>query len=163
MTSKDPAAEISELSSTLDSVAAVLNPDAMSKEADRLREEAGDPYDGVTLRFVNPATGAAVFPTLGYSAGLLRPGEATRWKRETANSFTIVLDGAGTTEIAGQRFDWETNDFFMVPSFLWRRHTNRGPRDAVLYLCSDRPLFEKIGQYRAQGRTPEGGVVQLVA
>jgi hypothetical protein len=33
----------------------------------------------------------------------------------------------------------------------------------VLYLCSDRPLFEKIGQYRAQGRTPEGGVVQLVA
>ena len=43
MTSTDPAAEISELSSTLDSVAAVLNPDAMSKEADRLREEAGDP------------------------------------------------------------------------------------------------------------------------
>jgi len=33
----------------------------------------------------------------------------------------------------------------------------------VLYLCSDRPLFEKIGQYRVQGRTPEGEVVQLVA
>src|SRR5437016_10837649 len=43
MTSTDPAAEISELSSTLDSVAAVLNPDAMSKEADRLSEGAGDP------------------------------------------------------------------------------------------------------------------------
>jgi peptide chain release factor 2 len=43
MTTLDPAAEISELSSTLDSVAAVLDPDAMSKEADRLREQAGDP------------------------------------------------------------------------------------------------------------------------
>jgi peptide chain release factor 2 len=43
MTSTDPAAEISELSSTLASVAAVLNPDAMRREADDLREQAGDP------------------------------------------------------------------------------------------------------------------------
>ena len=130
---------------------------------DGLREEVGDPCEGVTLRFVNPATGASVFPTLDYSAQLLRPGEATRWKRETANAFYIVLDGEGTTEIAGRRFDWETNDLFVVPNFLWRRHINRGPRDAVLYLCSDRPLFEKIGQYRAQSRTPDGEVEQLVA
>jgi gentisate 1,2-dioxygenase len=50
----------------------------------------------------------------------------------------------------------------VIPNFLWRRHINRGPRDAVLYLCSDRPLFEKIGQYRAQGRTPDGEVMQVV-
>ena len=130
---------------------------------DGLRGEAGDPYEGITLRFVNPATGASVFPTLDYGAQLLRPGEATGWKRETANAFYIVLDGEGTTELAGGRFEWQTNDLFVVPNFLWRRHINRGPRDAVLYLCSDRPLFEKIGQYRAQGRTPEGRVVQLVA
>jgi gentisate 1,2-dioxygenase len=130
---------------------------------DAMRGEAGDPYEGITLRFVNPVTGASVFPTLDYSAHLLRPGEATRWKRETANSFYIVLDGAGSTEIAGQRFDWETNDIFVIPNFLWRRHINRGETDAVLYLCSDKPLFEKIGQYRAQGRTPDGEVVQLAA
>ena len=130
---------------------------------DALREEAGDPYEGITLRFVNPASGASVFPTLDYGAQLLRPGEATGWKRETANAFTIVLEGEGTTEIAGHRFDWQANDLFVVPNFLWRRHINRGPRDAVLYLCSDRPLFEKIGQYRAQGRTPDGEVMQLRA
>ena len=130
---------------------------------DALRGEAGDPYEGITLRFVNPATGAAVFPTLDYSAQLLRPGEATGWKRETANAFTIVLDGEGTTEIAGRPVDWATNDLFVIPNFLWRRHINKGPRDAVLYQCSDRPLFEKIGQYRAQGRTPDGEVAQLVA
>ncbi len=104
-----------------------------------------------------------MFPTLDYGAQLLRPGEATGWKRETANAFYIAIEGEGTTELAGGRFEWQTNDLFVVPNFLWRRHINRGPRDAVLYLCSDRPLFEKIGQYRAQGRTPEGRVVQLVA
>ena len=74
-----------------------------------------------------------------------------------------MLDGAGSTEIAGHSFDWEENDFFVVPNFLWRRHINRGPGDAVLYSVSDRPLFEKIGQYRAQGRDADGGVVQLAA
>jgi gentisate 1,2-dioxygenase len=128
---------------------------------DAMRDEAGDPYEGITLRFVNPANGASVFPTLDYSAQLLRPGEATRWKRETANCFTIVLDGEGTTEIAGEAYDWQTNDLFIVPNFLWRRHINKGKGDAVLYLCTDRPLFEKIGQYRAQGRDGGGEVVQL--
>jgi peptide chain release factor 2 len=39
----DPAGEISELSSKLASVEAVLAPDAMEKEAEGLRERAGDP------------------------------------------------------------------------------------------------------------------------
>src|SRR5215475_3508751 len=66
MTSTDPAAAISELSSTLDSVAAVLNPDAMSKEADRLSEEAGDPglWD-------DPERGQAVTRRLSYLEGEL--------------------------------------------------------------------------------------------
>src|SRR5439155_1403231 len=105
------------------------------------------------------------FPLLEFldcSAQLLRAGEATGWKRETANAFYVALDGEGVTAIAGRQFDWRTNDLFVIPNFLWRRHINRGPRDAVLYLCSDRPLFEKIGQYRAQGRTPDGEVMQVV-
>jgi gentisate 1,2-dioxygenase len=130
---------------------------------DRMRGEAGDPYEGITLRFVNPANGAPVFPTLDYSAQLLRPGEATGWKRETASCFYIVLEGEGTTEIAGQSFDWQENDLLVVPNFLWRRHVNRGPGDALLYLCSDRPLLEKIGQYRAQARTAAGDVLELVS
>ena len=126
-----------------------------------MRSEVSDPYEGITLRFVNPATGAPVVPTLDYSAQLLRPGEATGWKRETANGLYIVLEGNGTTEIGGSSFNWQENDLFVVPNFLWRRHISRGPGDAVLYLCSDRPLLEKIGQYRAQGRTAAGEVVQL--
>ena len=39
----DPTGEISELKSKLASVEAVLGPDAMRKEADALRERAGEP------------------------------------------------------------------------------------------------------------------------
>jgi gentisate 1,2-dioxygenase len=128
---------------------------------DRLRGAAGDPYEGVALRFVNPVTGGPVFPTLDYRAQLLRPGEATRWKRETASTLYIVLEGEGATEVAGRRFDWARNDILVVPNFLWRRHLNTGGGDAVLYAVSDMPLLEKIGQYGAQGRTEAGEVVEL--
>jgi peptide chain release factor 2 len=43
MAGTDPAAEISELSSKLGNVEAVLNPEAMGREADGLREQAADP------------------------------------------------------------------------------------------------------------------------
>jgi gentisate 1,2-dioxygenase len=122
---------------------------------------AGDPYEGVGLRVVNPATGASVFPTLDYRATLLRPGDETRFKRETAGTLYQVLEGSGTTEVAGRSFAWETNDIFVVPGFAWRRHLNRGGSDAVLYAVSDAPLLEKIGQYRAQGRLPDDKVVEL--
>jgi gentisate 1,2-dioxygenase len=128
---------------------------------DGLRDEPGDPYEGVTLRFVNPATGAAVFPTLDYRAVLLRPGAETRFKRETAGTLYQVIDGSGTTEIAGRQIEWQRNDIFVVPGFAWRRHLNRGGTDAVLYAVSDMPLLEKIGQYRAQGRLPDDTVTEL--
>jgi gentisate 1,2-dioxygenase len=129
---------------------------------DGLRQEEGDPYEAIALKFVNPATGAPLFPTLDYGAQLLRPGEATRFKRETASTLYTAIESHAVTEIAGQCLDWQTNDIFVVPGFSWRRHVNKGRADAVLYTVSDAPLIEKIGQYRAQGRLPDGTVTELV-
>jgi gentisate 1,2-dioxygenase len=127
-----------------------------------LCQEEGDPYEAIALRFINPATGGPVFPTLDYRALMLRPGEATRSKRETASTLYIALEGRGVTEIGGTSLDWQANDIFVVPSFAWRRHINQGRDDAVLYAVSDAPLMEKIGQYRAQGRLPDDAVAELV-
>jgi gentisate 1,2-dioxygenase len=126
-----------------------------------LAGERGDPYEGVRLDFVNPATGGPVFPTLAYAASLLRPGEETRWKRETASTLYVVLEGEGSSEIGGQSFDWRENDIFVAPPFAWRRHRSSGAGAAVVYAVSDRPLLEKIGQYRAQGRLSDGAFVEL--
>jgi len=130
---------------------------------DGLRKEEGDPYEAISLAFVNPATGGPLFPTMAYSAQLLRPGEETRCKRETCGTLYIALEGKGATEIAGKWFDWEENDIFVVPGFAWRRHLNVGAGNAVLYAVSDAPLLDKIGQYRAQGRLADDRVVELVA
>jgi gentisate 1,2-dioxygenase len=127
-----------------------------------LRQEEGDPYEAIALRFINPATGGSVFPTLDYRALMVRPGEATRFKRETASTLYIAIEGQGVTEIAGRSLDWQTNDIFVVPSFAWRRHINQSQNDAILYAVSDAPLMEKIGQYRAQGRLPDDAVAELV-
>ena len=43
MAATDPTDEISELSSKLDTIEAVLDPDAMRTEAADLREQAADP------------------------------------------------------------------------------------------------------------------------
>ena len=40
-----------------------------------LRDQAGSPWDGILVEFINPMNGRPVFPTLTYKAQLLRPGE----------------------------------------------------------------------------------------
>ena len=71
------------------------------------------------------------------------------------------MDGTGYTEIDGKRFDWGRNDFFVVPSYSWRKHVNTGKGDAVLYLVGDEPTYRKLGHYHAQGRDKRGTLVDL--
>jgi gentisate 1,2-dioxygenase len=127
-----------------------------------LRKEKGDPHEGIKIDFVNPVTGEPVFKTMTYSAQLLRPGEETELKRETAGTFYVVIEGSGATEVGGKRFEWTRNDIFVVPNFLWRRHVNTGKSDAVIYSVSDAALMKNIGQYYAQGRANNGKVTELV-
>ena len=121
---------------------------------------SADPRDGVVdASCRSDAVSAAVEAR---RADLARRRLATAASAQMVHRcVVIVMEGEGFSEVGNQRFAWAKNDVFVIPNFLWRRHINRGPKDAMLYLCSDRALFEKIGQYRAQGRTPDGDVVQL--
>ena len=124
--------------------------------------EEGDPYDGIAIEFTNPVDGAAPFTTLGYGAQLLRAGEATQASRASAGMLYCCIEGSGVTEIAGTKYAWEKNDIFVVPNHLWHRHINgSATENAILYTISDRPLLEKIGHYRRQGKTTTGAVIDL--
>ena len=47
---------------------------------------------------------------------------------------------------------------FVVPNFLWRRHINTGPGDAVLYSVSDAPFDgRRSGNTGATGGVPGWG------
>ncbi len=121
----------------------------------------GDPHEGIIIECVNPVDGEPVFSTLSYRAQLLRSGERTQPKRHTASSIYFVLEGSGVTDVDGQAFEWEKNDFFVVPGHCWREFRNTGPQSAILYSYTDAPLLEKLGHYRAQGRDHTGAVVEL--
>jgi gentisate 1,2-dioxygenase len=135
---------------------------AVRDALERLKGEKGDPFEGIKMQFVNPVSGKPVYPTLDYSAQLLRPGEELQFKRETASTYALVLAGKGFSEIGGERYDWETNDVMAIPNFLWRRHVNNGSEDAIIYTTSDKSLLENIGQYRSQGKAKDGSIVQIV-
>ncbi len=129
-----------------------------------MRDLDGTPWDAITVDFTNPETGADVFATLGYTATLLRPGEATAATRSTAGTFFTCIAGNGYTEVDGQRLDWGPNDLFVVPNHRWHRHVNEsGDEDAIVYAISDRPLLEKIGHYHRQGRADDGSFVEIGA
>ena len=127
-----------------------------------MRHLEGTPWDALTIDFTNPTTGDAVFTTLGYSATLLKPEEATTETRSTAGTFFTTISGTGFTEVDGQKLSWEPNDLFVVPNHAWYRHVNTSSTvDAVLYAISDRPLLERLGHYRRQCRQPDGSVIEI--
>ncbi len=127
-----------------------------------LKDQDGDPFEGIKMQIVNPVSGKPIYPTLDYSAQLLRPGEETQFKRETSSAYALVIAGKGFSEIGSERYDWEENDVMAIPNFLWRRHVNNGSEDAIIYTTSDKSLLENIGQYRSQGKAKDGSIVQLV-
>jgi gentisate 1,2-dioxygenase len=138
----------------------LLYPWERSYEALRSLAEAGDvsPYDGALLRFVNPVTGGHVMPTMGAQIQLLGAGEATRAHRHTGSSMYTVAKGRGHSIIAGERFDWQENDIFCVPSWAWHEHANdSGSDDAVLFSFNDLPVIEATGLYVEEERPAANG------
>src|SRR5258708_1336880 len=92
-------------------------------------------------------TPTALAPTAPRTGGpsLHSHGRAPLLPGEPAATLYIGMEGRGITEFAGRIYDWQTNDIFAAPGFSWRRHSNKGEIDALLYAVSDAPLIEKIG------------------
>ena len=130
--------------------------DVVRDTLNRLRKEAGSPYDGIIVEFVNPATGGPVGPTMSICAQLLRPGEKTQSHRQNINTIYIGVEGRGYTVAGDQRIEWRPHDVFCVPSWHWHEHGNDSGEDAIVYSVSDAPVIEKLGLYCEQQKTKEG-------
>jgi gentisate 1,2-dioxygenase len=122
------------------------------------KASAGSPYDGIHMRYVNPATGGPVMQTMGASIQLLRPAEATKAHRHTGSICYTVAKGKGYSVIDGKRFDWKKHDIFVVPSWAIHEHCNlSSSEDAVLFSFDDLPAIQALGLYREEAYTEQGG------
>ena len=98
-------------------------PYARSREALATLQRSAplDPWDGVKLRYVNPATGGSPMPTMATFMQLLPAGFESLPSRQTDGTVYSVVEGGGRATIAfGERrleFDFAPRDHFVVPSW----------------------------------------------
>ncbi len=113
--------------------------------------KSGDPdeFDGYLIRYVNPASGGEVLPTMGCRVQLIPKGVHCRARRQTASSVYHVAEGSGYSVLDGVRFDWKKGDTFAVPVWCWQEHAAE-TGDAVLFSLTDHPLLAPLGLVRSQ-------------
>jgi gentisate 1,2-dioxygenase len=112
------------------------------------QSDVPDPCHGHKLRYVNPASGGHVTPTMAAFMQMLPGGTPTLSYRSTDGTVFSVVEGVGESIIGGKAFRWKARDVFVVPS--WTEVTHRAEGDAVLFSFSDRAAQEKLGLWREQ-------------
>ena len=111
-------------------------------------------YEGqaVELDYINPETGGHCMHVLGFTAMMLRPGEALRPDLKSASALFHVIAGQGSSVVNGVRHDWTSKDSFSAPVFAEIEHRNTGSEPAFLIRVHDQPLQEKLGYYEERAR-----------
>jgi gentisate 1,2-dioxygenase len=112
------------------------------------QSDVPDDCHGHKLRYVNPADGGHVTPTMAAFMQWLPAGFASQPYRSTDGAVFSVVEGEGESVIGGQSFRWKARDVFVVPSWTDVIHRTKG--DAVLFSFSDRAAQEKLGLWREQ-------------
>jgi gentisate 1,2-dioxygenase len=105
-----------------------------------------DAWEGVKLRYVNPATGGWPMPTMATFLQFLPGGFRGRTQRGTDATVYSVVEGHGTAHVGVQSFAFAPKDVFVVPS--WARLRLEAAANAVLFSYSDRPVLSALGLLR---------------
>jgi gentisate 1,2-dioxygenase len=116
------------------------------------RQAPVDAWDGVKLRYVNPATGGSPMPTMATFMQRLPAGFDGKPWRQTDGAVFSVVEGQGTVSIdnAGQQqvFAFGPRDHFVIPS--WHTAQLRSAQGCVLFSFSDRPVHQALGIHREE-------------
>ena len=111
-----------------------------------------DAWDGVKLRYVNPATGGSPMPTMATFMQRLPAGFEGKPYRQTDGAVFSVVEGRGTVDIQGAgkswSFDFGPRDHFVIPS--WHTAQLRSQPGCVLFSFSDRPVHQALGIHREE-------------
>jgi gentisate 1,2-dioxygenase len=123
-------------------------PYARSREAlaGLSRDQDPDACHGWKMQFTNPLTGGHAMPTIAAFLQLLPKGFRTQAYRATDGTIFSVVEGRGKAVIAGEAFEFEPRDTFVVPS--WMPMTLEAHDEAVLFSFSDRPGQEAMGLWK---------------
>jgi gentisate 1,2-dioxygenase len=104
----------------------------------------------VELDYVNPETGDACLPTMGFTAMMLRAGETLAPPLRSTSAVHHVVEGFGQSTVNGETFRWKRGDTFSAPVFALIEHSVKEP--AFLIRVHDTPLQQKLNYYEERER-----------
>ena len=107
-----------------------------------------DEWDGVKLRYVNPATGGWPMPTIATFMQYLPADFKGRTYRSTDATVYCVVEGKGTVKIGNDEFTFEPHDVFVAPS--WAPMQLAASAESVLFSYSDRPVLAALNLLREE-------------
>ena len=116
-----------------------------------LHEEV-DAWDGVKLRYINPATGGSPMPTMATFMQRLPAGFVGKPYRQTDGAVFSVVEGHGNVSIEHNGtavvYQFGPRDHFVIPS--WHTAQLHSQSGCVLFSFSDRPVHQALGIHREE-------------
>ena len=114
-----------------------------------------DAWDGVKLRYINPATGGSPIPTMAAFMQRLPAGFSGKPHRQTDGAVFSVVEGQARVVInsiqsggAATTFDVNPRDHFVIPSWHTARFASQ--TGCVLFSFSDRPVHQALGIHKEE-------------
>ena len=116
------------------------------------QHEEVDGWDGVKLRYINPATGGSPMPTMATFMQRLPPRFSGKPYRQTDGAVFSVVEGYGSISIEHQGnasvYEFGPCDHFVIPS--WHTAQLSSPAGCVLFSFSDRPVHQALGIHKEE-------------
>ncbi|CAL8476922.1 gentisate 1,2-dioxygenase [Caballeronia sp. S22] len=109
-----------------------------------------DDWDGVKLRYVNPATGGWPMPTMGTFMQFLPKDFKGKEYRSTDSTVYCVVEGRGTAYVGETTLRFDPHDVFVIPS--WQPVRLETDSEVVLFSYSDRPVLAALNVLREERR-----------
>ncbi|WP_369856570.1 cupin domain-containing protein [Candidatus Thalassolituus haligoni] len=118
-----------------------------------LLEMASEYPEGLlSISYVNPENGTPLFPSIGFGALMLRPGETITLPKRTTPVVFHVVEGAGQMSVVGhasagaEPLDFINKDTLCAPGYTDITLTNRSATEPAFLISADEsPLHQYLG------------------
>lgn len=107
------------------------------------------PQGLIAIRYSNPETGLSLFPSIGFGAIMLRPGETAALPKRTWPRAFHIVDGSGSLVVDGNdAIEFTGKDTLSAPGYTDVTFNNASASEPLFIITADEsPLHQYLGIY----------------
>ncbi len=108
-------------------------------------------HEPLQLAYVNPETGRDCFPTIAFTALMLRPGEERNLGVRSPAQVFHAIEGSGRLRIGEASFGWNERDTLCAPGFVTVAIDNASSSEPAFVIVADEsPVHRAFGLYETR-------------